>query len=88
MGCICYGAFTPEVHEAMIKSHATVTQNKGVKRGGSFEQFAYGKMVPVGARVPQGGAPGDTYAPYAHMTADDVEAITALMAHGRVRKSF
>lgn len=68
----------------MLESHRLVTKNKGVRRGGSFQQFAYGKMVPVGARVPQGGAVGDGYAPYAHMTSDSVDAIDALMAHGRV----
>ena len=81
---MCYGAFLRAIHEAMIKSHGIVTQNKGVKRGGQFQQFAYGKMVPVGARIPQGGAPGDGYGPYGHMSADTVEAIDALMAHGRV----
>ena len=84
VGCFCYNAFTKDVLAAMIESHALVTKNKGVRRGGTFQQFAYGKMVPVGARVPQGGAPGDGYAPYAHMTSDTVEAIDALMAHGRV----
>lgn len=68
----------------MIESHALVTRNRGVKRGGKFQQFAYGKMVPIGARLPQGGAPGDGYAAYAYMKADSVDAIRALMAHGRV----
>ena len=88
VGCFCYNAFTKDVLAAMIESHALVTKNKGVRRGGTFQQFAYGKMVPVGARVSQGDAPGDGYAPYAHMTSDTVEAIDALMAHGRVCSCF
>ena len=70
VGCVVYNAFTPEVHQSMIDSHAQVMQqNKGVIRGHSFEQFAYGKMVPKGARMPQGGETGDDYGPYAHMKA-------------------
>ena len=70
----------------MIRSHAQVIeQNKRVIRGNSFEQFAYGKMVPKGARMPRGGEAGDDYGPYAHMKSNSLEALDAIMAHGRVR---
>ena len=80
-----YEAFTPEVHAAMTETHAEVVAlNKGVIRGKAFRQYAYGKMVPMGARMPQGGATGDDYAPYVHMDASSLEGIRAVLAHGRV----
>ncbi|KAI0087688.1 hypothetical protein BDY19DRAFT_907142 [Irpex rosettiformis] len=83
IGGVSYGCFTNEVLQAMIASHNLVTQNTSVRRGKTFHLQASGKMVPVGARIPQGGAPGDGYAPYAHVKADSIQAINALMAHGR-----
>ena len=73
----------------MDQSHARVTaQNSGVIRGNTFKQFGYGKMVPIGARMPRGGAAGDDYAPYAHMKSDSAEAISAILAHGRVSHNY
>lgn len=69
----------------MIESHEIVTMNKSVKRGGAFQSTASGKMVPIGSRIPQGGAAEDAYTPYAHMASDTIEAINAMMSHGRVR---
>ena len=65
-----------------------IARNRGIKHGSKFEQFAYEKIVPIGARVPQGGALGNGYSAYAYMNADSVDAIKVLMAHGRVSAFF
>lgn len=41
-----------------------ITRYPDLRRGASFLEFAYGKMIPVGFRVPAGGRPGDEYGPY------------------------
>ncbi|KAI0089515.1 hypothetical protein BDY19DRAFT_993109 [Irpex rosettiformis] len=83
IGGVSYNCFTQDVLQAMIKSHDQVTKKASVRRGGTFQLSVSSKMVPVGARIPQGGAAGDGYAPYAHMKTDTIQAIDAMMAHGR-----
>lgn len=68
----------------LLASHTRVTLNDSCKRGNKFQAHATGKMVPIGARIPQGGAVGDGYGPYAHMSAATNEAIDCLMAHALV----
>ena len=42
-------------------------------------------MVPKGARMPRGREAGDDYGPYTYMKSNSLEALDAIMAHGRVR---
>ncbi|KAI0083768.1 hypothetical protein BDY19DRAFT_998326 [Irpex rosettiformis] len=82
IGGVIYKAFSNEILNSMKASHKRVTKNTSIKRGNKFQTCATGKMVPIGARIPRGGAVGDGYAAYAHMSAATNDAIDCLMAHG------
>lgn len=81
-----YHAFTDKVLEAMQESHDLVAFHPNCKRGATHQPWAHGKMVPVGARSPQGGKTGDGYTSYKYMTIkdDNTATVAALMAHARV----
>ena len=85
-----YEAFAPGMLEKMQESHSLVAGHKTCKRRDSLQAWALGEMVPIGARAPQGGKPGDGYTAYADMTIqpNDASAIAALMAHARVSTLF
>lgn len=68
----------------MLHHHHQIVKHPSIKRGKSFQAFAYGKMQAVGARVPQGGRPGDTYTTFPDQVAENAEDIKKLFMHARV----
>ncbi|KZV62879.1 hypothetical protein PENSPDRAFT_692119 [Peniophora sp. CONT] len=64
VGGVIFGAFDPDTLQRSLEHHILVSRFPGLRRGASFLEFAYGKMVPVGFRVPAGGRPGDEYGPH------------------------
>lgn len=57
---------------AMTRAHKRAMQKSGaVLRSTALQRFLYGPMIAFGFRVPQGGALGDSYAPYANMYQDE-----------------
>jgi hypothetical protein len=68
-------------HHRMITSRA---RGVNVKRGKQFQAWAYGRMIPIGSRQPQGGCPGDSYAAYAHMVKDSEDDLDMIFGHALV----
>ena len=63
----------------------------GLARSSAMEQFAYGKMIPRGKRLPAGGRPGDTFAFYEDVDADNADTeskLGILYGHATVRFIF
>lgn len=63
VGGVVFNAFSPDHLRILLDHHALISQYPDLRRGASFLEFAYGKMIPVSFRVPQGGRPGEDYAP-------------------------
>jgi len=61
-----------------------ISSSPSVKRGNTHQPWAYGNMVSKGARVPQGGRPGDAYVSYSHMSASEVKDIDVMFNHAEV----
>lgn len=81
---MAFQVLSPQVVQEMLDHHGQIVSHPSIKRGKSLEAFSYGKMVAVGARVPQGGRPGDTYTTFGHQVADDVEDLKMLFNHAKV----
>ncbi|KAJ3964487.1 hypothetical protein EV361DRAFT_873970 [Lentinula raphanica] len=54
------------------------TSVQAVKRGGQFQTFSSGKMVPVGSRIPSGGRPADAYTSYSGLEASTQDGLEIL----------
>ncbi|VDB89344.1 unnamed protein product [Peniophora sp. CBMAI 1063] len=89
VGGVIFQAFNERQLEEAIKHHTLVCRFPGLRRGTSFLEFAYGKMIPVGFRVPGGGRPGDEYGPHPIMVnqadrsekAGDHDDVDMMFAH-------
>jgi hypothetical protein len=68
----------------LVDYHQKITGFSTLKRGTSFQAWAYGDMTAIGSRVAQGGRAGDAYAPYAGMDAQTEHDIKALFGHAHV----
>ncbi|KZV59399.1 hypothetical protein PENSPDRAFT_723076 [Peniophora sp. CONT] len=64
VGGVIFSAFDPGTHQRSLEHHILVSRFPGLRRGASFLEFVYGKMVPVGFRVAARGYPGDEYGPH------------------------
>ncbi|VDC05136.1 unnamed protein product [Peniophora sp. CBMAI 1063] len=64
VGGVIFNALTDAELRESLAHHALMSQHPNLQRGASFLEFAFGKMVPIGFRVPMGGRPGEDYAPY------------------------
>ncbi|KAJ3757489.1 hypothetical protein EV360DRAFT_26931, partial [Lentinula raphanica] len=51
---------------------------QAVKRGGQFQTFSSGKMIPIGSRIPSGGRPGDSYTSYSGLDASTQSGLDIL----------
>lgn len=71
-----------------MKRHQGV-RGKGLVRGKAKEQFAYGRMIPRGRRVPSGGRRGDTwsYYPHTNVELEDMKGSIEMM-YGHAKASL
>lgn len=83
MGPTVLGRFRQ--HHRMITSR---TQGVNLKRGKLFQPWAYGRMIPIGSRQPQGGRPGDSYTAYAHMISDAGDDLNMIFGHALVSHTY
>jgi len=85
VGGVRFEAMTLETWGRMREHlHQVVSSCPSVKRGNTHQSWAYGSMVPMGARLPQGGRPGDCYASYPYMSASEVKDIDLMFNHAEV----
>jgi hypothetical protein len=70
----------------MAYHHHRTAKDSTIHRSQTLEQYGYGKIVPRGSRVPQGGVPGDSYRAYTQMQMPDInpQALDVLFGHGYV----
>lgn len=91
MAGIAFKAYSATRLKEEVERHSQVRGN-GLVRGSTKEQFAYGKMIPRGKRLPAGGARGDTYRYYedqqADNTADSAERLQVLFNHAHVSSNY
>ncbi|VDB94101.1 unnamed protein product [Peniophora sp. CBMAI 1063] len=64
VGGVIFSTLTEEEWQESMKHHTLISRYPGLQRGTSFLEFAFGKMIPVGFRVPMGAHPGEDYVPY------------------------
>ncbi|KAF8955023.1 hypothetical protein BDZ97DRAFT_1861869 [Flammula alnicola] len=89
-----YNAFSDDIFKKLVSHHSRLQHVKALTRGSQFNSYSQGKMIPKGARLPMGGAPGDSYAFYTGMDAvtqaelealfDDAEDSMILSEAGRL----
>ncbi|KAJ3527605.1 hypothetical protein NMY22_g9727 [Coprinellus aureogranulatus] len=73
-----YSPLTERLRQRLYDHWQRFAQLKGLVRGHQFKEFAQGNMVPVGARMPKGGAPGDTLRYPDSMSATEEESLNCL----------
>lgn len=72
-------------HDSIIEHHAhTVSSAPSVHRGAAFETWKHGAMVPIGARMAQGGRPGDAFGSYAYMHSETSDQIDTMFNYAEV----
>jgi hypothetical protein len=81
---VSFDAFSYEDFQKIRCDASVGKETKAIKRGSQFRRFEWGKMHPVGSRMPAGGKPGDTYTGYAGMEVTDISHIRLLFAHAAV----
>ena len=86
------GAYSEDQVKKAIQRHSEV-QGKGLIRGHAKQQFAYGKMIPRGRRVPAGGRRGDTFTFYSDEQAEGPQVnvkdqMTTIFNHALVCDHF
>ena len=67
-----------------MRHHQQVANFKPVKRGANLQNFAYGRMHPIGSRQAQGGRIADTYTEYPDLHARNIEEIQTLFGYAYV----
>ncbi|KAH7907473.1 hypothetical protein BJ138DRAFT_1116676 [Hygrophoropsis aurantiaca] len=81
VGGAIFKAFNATTLNHLQDHHSQVANSPRVTRGEKFEQWAYGNMVPVGSRLPQGGRLADCYTTYPCLAGDNEEDINMLFQH-------
>ena len=79
-----YEAFPQKELDILISHHRQLGTVKSLKRGRQFNSYSQGEMIPKGARIPQGGRPGDAYTFYEGMEAITHDEINALFNDAEV----
>ncbi|KAJ3729836.1 hypothetical protein C8R42DRAFT_637972 [Lentinula raphanica] len=75
---IWYGSLDDDMLSILQDNVVESTGVQAVKRGGQFQTFSSGKMVPVGSRLPSGGRPGDSYTSYSGLEASTQNGLDIL----------
>lgn len=83
VGGVKFEAWPEQFFEELRAHHAEVATWANVSRRSAKNQVD-GKLRTIGHRVPMGGRPGDGYGPYAHLSVDTAENITALFDTAKV----
>ncbi|KAJ3964310.1 hypothetical protein EV361DRAFT_956071 [Lentinula raphanica] len=73
-----WGSLDDEMLSILQDNVVESTGVQSVRRGGQFQTFAGGKMVPVGSRIPSGGRPGDSYTSYSGLEASTQSGLDIL----------
>ncbi|KAJ3831235.1 hypothetical protein F5878DRAFT_667770 [Lentinula raphanica] len=73
-----WNPFDDEMLSILQDNVVESTGVQAVKRGGQFQTFSSGKMVPVGSRIPSGGRPGDSYTSYSGLEASTQNGLDIL----------
>ncbi|TCD60999.1 hypothetical protein EIP91_009169 [Steccherinum ochraceum] len=73
VGGIRYNLLHPETLQGIKDSHEKASANPSVQRGMLLRAWQYGKMVPFGFRVPQGGRAGDGYTTYGTTRVENID---------------
>ncbi|KAG2092312.1 uncharacterized protein F5147DRAFT_657719 [Suillus discolor] len=81
VGGVIFSAMKPGTLQQMKDNHGSIINHPSVKRGAAFQAYNYGKMIPYGARQPQGGRRGDCYTTYPMLRGDTQEDIKAIFRH-------
>ncbi|KIK37334.1 hypothetical protein CY34DRAFT_776189 [Suillus luteus UH-Slu-Lm8-n1] len=81
VGGVIFSAMKPDTLQQMKDNHSSIINHPSVKRGTAFQAYNYGKMIPYGARQPQGGRRGDCYTTYSMLRGDTQEDIKAIFRH-------
>ncbi|KAJ6525430.1 hypothetical protein DFH09DRAFT_1188393 [Mycena vulgaris] len=72
---VIYGAFSPVVLARLKEHHNAAIKCKPVRRGGGFDWFSDGKMIPQGSSGNMGGTAASGYAPLAGFNAKTLDGI-------------